>query len=324
MTSEKPRRLGRGLEALLSMAPPPAAAAPSAQPAQQPTTAAGEAAPRGAREGLQQLPVAEIRPNPYQPRKEFKPEELADLEASLKATGLLQPITVRRAPNGQGYELIAGERRLRAASRIGWTEIPAIVRDIDDRMLGTLALAENLQRVDLNPVEEAEGYQRLIEEFTLTQQQVADVVGKDRSTVANLLRILHLPTSVRRMLREGQLTIGHARALLALPNEIAMVDLARETVAKGLSVRDVERRVRDAAPARGRQEPKPGKGTAKADPRAAEVRRIEDQLRRHLQTDVSLSLNGSDRGELRIAFYSNEDLQRVLDLMMGSSSDDEL
>ena len=318
MTSEKPRRLGRGLEALLSapgvLSSPPAGAGAAA------TTVAPPAADRS---GLAQLRVAEIRPNPFQPRKEFRPEELADLEASLRANGLLQPITVRRAPSGGGWELIAGERRLRAATRLGWTEIPAIVRDVDDRTLGTLALVENLQRVDLNPVEEAEGYQRLVESFNLTQQQVADVVGKDRSTVANMLRVLHLPVSVRRMLREGQITLGHARALLALPNEIAMTDLARETVAQGLSVREVERRVREAAPAgRKRDEKaKPGKPGAARDTRDPEVKRLEDQLRRYLQTDVSLVLSGAEKGEIRIGFYSSDDLQRVLELVLGATGE---
>ena len=127
---------------------------------------------------MRTLPIAHIRPNPYQPRKEFKPEELADLEASLKASGLLQPITVRKAAAGQGFELIAGERRFRAATRLGWTEIPAVVKDVDDRTLLVLAMVENLQRTDLNPLEEAEGYQRLIEEFDLTQQQAADVIER--------------------------------------------------------------------------------------------------------------------------------------------------
>ena len=315
MTSEKPRRLGRGLEALLS-APGVLANPPSSGPS---AGAGTVATPAGDRGGLAQLRVGEIRPNPFQPRKEFRPEELADLEASLKANGLLQPITVRRASSGGGYELIAGERRLRAATRLGWSEIPAIVRDVDDRTLGTLALVENLQRVDLNPVEEAEGYQRLVESFNLTQQQVADVVGKDRSTVANMLRVLHLPVSVRRMLREGQITLGHARALLALPNEIAMTDLAREIVARGLSVREVERRVREAAPAGRKKDEKVKAGKPGArDTRDPEVKRLEDQLRRYLQTDVSLVLSGAEKGEIRIGFYSSDDLQRVLELVLGA------
>src|SRR5690606_19799332 len=140
--------------------------------------------------------------------------------------------------------LIAGERRFRAAQRLGWTEIPAVVRDVDDQTLLSLAMVENLQRADLNPIEEAEGYDQLIREFSLTQQEVADIVGKDRSTVANTLRLLALPASVRRLVWDGALTVGHARALLGLGEPNEMADLAREVVANGMSVRDVEQRVR--------------------------------------------------------------------------------
>ena len=292
MPADKPRRLGRGLEALLA------------------NTARG--AGEETRAALQTLPLAQIRANPYQPRKEFRPEELADLEASLKATGLLQPITVRRAPVGTGYELIAGERRLRAASRLGWREIPALVRDIDDRTLLTLALVENLQRADLNALEEAEGYQRLIDEFDLTQQQVADAVGKDRSTVANLLRVLGLPPSVRRLLAAGDITLGHARAILAAGSEQAMAELAREVVARGLTVRDVERRTRDRTP----RSPSDQPATPKPDRRPPELRRLEDELRRYLQTDVQLATAGGERGSIAIQFYSADDLERVLELIL--------
>ena len=295
MAPEKPRRLGRGLEALL-------AAAPSA------------GASTGAHGALRQIPTSQIRPNPFQPRKVFRAEELADLEASMKASGLLQPVTVRALPGNRGFELVAGERRLRAATRLGWPEIPALVKEIDDRTLLTFALVENLQRADLNPIEEAEGYQRLLGEFKHTQQQVADAVGKDRSTVANMLRLLNLPASVRRLVQEGQLTLGHARSLLALPNEKGMVELAREVVARGLSVREVERRVRESVPAKRPANGKP----SRADRRDPEVRRIEDQLRRFLQTDVTVALSGKERGEIRIAFYSADDLQRTLELLLGA------
>ncbi len=306
MTPEKPRRLGRGLEALLATRPN---APPAADPAAE---AAAEAAVGG--RTLRSVPIAQIRANPYQPRKEFRPEELADLEASLKASGLLQPITVRPSPTGTGFELIAGERRLRAATKAGWTEIPAIVKELDDQTLLTLALVENLQRSDLNPIEEAEGYQRLINEFSLTQQQVADVIGKDRSTVANILRVLNLPATLRRMLRDGELTLGHARALLMLGDERAMTDLAREAVAQGLNVREVERRAREGATSRKNATPRAaGPPPPHADP---EARRIEDQLRRHFQTDVTLSVGDKSRGEIRISFYSNDDLSRVLELLL--------
>ena len=287
------------------------------EPRNQNTTAP-ESAPTS---GLQQLRLSEIRPNPYQPRKEFKLEELSELQASLRASGLLQPITVRPAPNGSGFELIAGERRFRAASSLGWTEIPAVVRTIDDKTLLTLALIENLQRSDLNPLEEAEGYKRLVDEFSLSHAQVGEVVGKDRSTVANLLRLLQLPAAVRRLLGEGSIALGHARALLGLPDERAMIDLAREAASSGMSVREVERRVQ------GTPGSKHAAKVATAKPKtaaSAEARSIEDRLRRHLQTDVGVHLGKGKKtkGELRIHFYSNDDLARVLDMILGSDSSD--
>lgn len=297
MTGQQPTRLGRGLLALLD------------------AKGTAEAAPRtGA--GLTSLAIGQIRPNPFQPRKEFRPEDLADLETSLRTNGLLQPISVRPAPGGAGYELIAGERRLRAAQRIGWTEIPAVVRDVDDKTLLSLALVENLQRTDLNPIEEAEGYQRLVTDFALTQQEVADAVGKDRSTVANFLRLLALPASVRRLVWDGTISVGHARALLALGDEAQMAALAKEIVAEGLSVRDVERRARERAPSRGRTAV-----TRRSDNKSPEARRIEDHLRKRLQTDARVVASGPGRGELRIPFYSADDLERLLDLIVGPGRD---
>jgi len=302
MSTEKPRRLGRGLDALLGARPIGGENQPATREDAQ------------ARSGMRQIPVAQIRPNSLQPRKEFIPAELAELEASIRANGLLQPITVR--PAGAGFELIAGERRFRAMQRIGWTDVPAIIRDIDDKALLTLAMVENLQRSDLNPIEEAEGYQQLISQFSLTQQEVADVVGKDRSTVANTLRLLALPSVVRRMVREGELTIGHARALLALGDDHRMIEFAKAIVAEGLNVREVERRVREAgtkgAADRAKTVPKP---TAK---KPAEVARIEEELRRRLGADVKVHLSGKESGELRIPFYSADDLERVLDVVLGA------
>lgn len=317
MTPEPPRRLGRGLDALLARKEPTrASAAPAGAAPAAPAPAVEEPNEAGS---LRTLPLSQIRANPYQPRQEFRPEELADLEASLRVNGLLQPITVRPAPNGQGYELIAGERRFRAATRLGWTEIPALVKPVDDRTLLTLAMIENLQRADLDPIEEADGYQRLIDEFALTNQEVADVVGKDRSTVANALRLRQLPASVRRMLQDKQLTAGHARALLPLGTERAIVDLAREIVANQLSVREVERRVqvgRPKPPAAGRKS-SAGDSAPAMPPGAsgAVVRQLEEKLRRKLQTGVSISLSAKDKGEVRIAFFSNDDLERLLELL---------
>lgn len=289
--AEKPRRLGRGLEALITST--------------EPSTPL--------RSALEPVAIKDVRPNPFQPRREFNAEELSELEASLRSVGLLQPITVRPAPTGGGYELIAGERRLRAATNLGWTEIAAAVKDVDDRTLLTLALVENLQRADLNPIEEAEGYKRLIEEFELTQQQVADAVGKERTTVNNLLRLLSLPVSVRRMVETGKLSLGHARPLLALGEERKMADLARVTVDEGLSVREVERRVMAKVPERRR--PRKSQGSPQ---QTKETRQLEDQLRRYLQTDVKISLSSPEQGTISLSFYSGEDLDRLLDLIMGA------
>ena len=290
---EKPRRLGRGLEALLG------APAPAAAPASD----------------LLRIPLSQIKPNPFQPRHNFAPDELADLQTSLRTNGLLQPVTVRSAAAGAGYELVAGERRLRAATALGWTDIPALIRELDDKALLTMALVENLQRADLNPVEEAEGYQRLQDTFSLTQQQIADAVGRDRATVANAVRLLALPTSVRRLLSEGKLSAGHGRALLALKEEASIVAMARDAVASGLSVREVERRARESATA-----PRSAKRSGDASTSSPEVRRIQDQLRKHFQTDVAITLDGPTKGDIRLKFYSNEDLSRILDMLLPDAN----
>lgn len=306
--TDKPRRLGRGLEALIGTAIQPT---PTTSPAITQATPPPDSP-------LQEIEIQRIRPNPFQPRKEFKEEDLAQLQASLAESGLLQPITVRAA--GDQFDLIAGERRLRAATALGWKTIPAIVKEFDDKALLTLALVENLQRADLNPVEEAEGYSRLVCEFSLTQQEVATVVGKDRSTVANSLRLLNLPPIVRGMLQAGQLSVGHARALLAVSSERVMIDLAREIVAKNLSVRDVERRVKQAGTST--RQPNAGSATSRGSTRDAEIRRVTDRLRRRLQTDVAIHIDEKDRGQLRITFYSADDLNRLIELITGQTTED--
>lgn len=323
--TDKPRRLGRGLEALLGSAPtltPPTPPSPR-DAGRDGRRESGRDLSRDAAASPGTLPIASIRPNPYQPRKTFKPEELAELEASLKANGLLQPVTVRPAPDGQGYELVAGERRFRAATRLGWTDIPAIIKALDDKTLLTLALVENLQRADLNPMEEAEGYQQLMDDFGLTQAEVAEAVGKDRSTVANLLRLLSLPGGVQTLVRGGTLSLGHAKALLTVRDERQLLALARRTVDEGLSVREVERTAREQPSARAAGTPKrDASKSAAAAPAAqagtaAELKRVADDLRRTLQTDVHVSQTAADRGEIRIAFYGADDLERVLELILG-------
>ena len=296
MTPEKSnRRLGRGLDALFDTA-----------------SSATEARDDSA---LREIPIADIQSNPFQPRKNFKLDELKELQESLQGSGLLQPVTVRQSPKGKGYELIAGERRLRAAAGLGWEKIPAVVKNLSDQEILTLALVENLQRSDLNPIEEAEGYDKLIRDFGYTQQTVASMVGKDRSTVANVIRILQLPSIVRTFIEEGHLTAGQARPLLGLPDEARITTLARLTVQKGWSAREVEQRVREIGTSdtggttvrRGRP--------AKVDSRPAEVRNLEQRLRKHLQTDVTIVIKSGNRGTLSVEFYSPDDLERVIELM---------
>ena len=306
--SEKHRRLGRGLEALIGTPIQPT-------PIANPVVAEPQSVPSGP---LREIELHLIRANPFQPRKEFKEDDLVQLQASIAQTGLLQPITVRES--GDHFQLVAGERRFRAVSRLGWKTVPAIIKDFDDKALLTLALVENLQRADLNPIEEAEGYSRLVNEFSLTQHEIATAVGKDRSTVANALRLLNLPTSVRSMLQGGQLTVGHARALLGVEREHVMVDLAREIVAKNLSVREVERRVKQSGEST--RQPNADSTGSHNSPREAEIRRVTDRLRRRLQTDVAIQIDEKDRGHLRITFYNADDLNRVIELITGQTTED--
>jgi ParB family transcriptional regulator, chromosome partitioning protein len=260
------------------------------------------------------LPVASIAPNPFQPRREFSEEELADLTASIRENGLLQPIVVRPAPRGGAvrWELVAGERRWRATMRLGWREVPATVRDVDDRTLLVLALVENLQRSELSPLEEADGFRRLAEEFSLTQQQIAEVVGRDRSTVANALRLLQLPASVRRLVADGALTAGHARALLGLANEREIAELAREAVENGMSVREVEARVQQGRPRKGRRAARGG-GTEGG--RDAAVAALEEELQRVLGTEVRIRSSRGARGRIEIPFLDADDFERVFELI---------
>jgi ParB family transcriptional regulator, chromosome partitioning protein len=293
-------RLGKGLGALISEYLPD-----------------GDEAQGGPGVQTRTLPIASIAPNPYQPRREFTEEDLADLTTSLRESGLLQPILVRPAPEGSKtrYELVAGERRWRASMRLGWKDISAVVREMDDRTLLVLALVENLQRAQLSPLEEAEGYHRLAEEFSLTQQQVADGVGKDRSTVANAMRLLQLPASVRQMLRDGSLSAGHARALLGLDSDRRMADVARQAVAEEWSVRDVEAHVK-----RARKEPR--KAAAAPKRHEATERMLEDELQRICGTEVRIRKGRGNRGRIEIPFYSAEDFGRIFEIISGQSATD--
>jgi ParB family chromosome partitioning protein len=288
------KRLGRGLEALLGPI------------SREQAVASGT---------LKELAVQAVHPNPYQPRTQFDEGSLAELASSIEVSGLLQPIVVR-SHNGS-YQLIAGERRWRAVQRLGWPTIPAVVKDVDDRTLLTLALIENLQRNDLSPIDEALGYQRLLEEFQVAQAEVARMVGRNRSTVANLLRLLKLPPEIQTLVHDGKLSEGHARALLALDSAAEMVRLAQEAAAEHWSVREVEARVRGDVPA----EPlaKMVKRKTGEPPRilTGDQRRVEDALRKRLGTDVRVTMRRKGRGIMSISYYSNDDLARLLELILG-------
>jgi ParB family chromosome partitioning protein len=284
------RRLGRGLEALLG------------------PISREQAEASGA---LKDLAVASIHPNPYQPRREFDSRALQELADSIAASGLLQPVVVRARPGG-GFELIAGERRWRAAQMLGWVKMPAVVKDVDDRALLTLALIENLQRDELSPLDEARGYERLVREFELSQGEVARLVGKDRATVANTLRLLRLPAVVQALVESGSLSGGHARALLGLDDERFITKLARATVARGWSVRDLEVKVRGETGGRRVIRARAPERSANA-----EVRRVEDVLRSRLQTDVRVTARRRGRGFVTISYFSNDDLARLLGLILG-------
>lgn len=290
MSAPKKERLGRGLGALLGdyLAPEPTAPA----------------------NDVHTIPVAHILPNPLQPRKEFSEAELEELVSSIRENGLLQPLLVR--PSGPDrFELVAGERRFRSIQRLGWTDAPVVVRKVDDEALLVLALVENLQRAELNPLEEAEGYRTLAERFGLSQEEIARAVGKDRSTVANLVRLLKLPPSIRRLVEMGELSMGHARALLTIEDPGRASELARQAAKEDWSVREVERRARESA---ARPASKPAPPQSSRDPI---VRALEEALRERLDTRVQIRAGKKGTGVIEIPFHSAEDFERLFALMAG-------
>ena len=286
------KALGRGLGALI---PGAGAATP--------------AVPSVSGKGLAELPVADILANKYQPRKEFDEEALAELAASIQEKGILQPVVVRKA--GEKYELIAGERRLRAAKKAGLSTIPAVIKDVSDLESLELALIENIQRRDLNPIEEAQSYQSLVSEFGLTQEDLAKRVGRERSTVANMLRLLRLPDAIQKDLADGTLTMGHARALLALTESAAQMQVRAEIIAKQLSVRAAEALIARWRPIAGKK-----KQTAPEPPKVdIEMKRMTEELKRRLGTKVGFR-GTARRGRIEVEYGSLEELNRILDLLL--------
>ena len=286
MADKRRPALGRGMAALLSNAPAPQAPAPAVP-----------------RTGLSQLPIEAIERNPKQPRKRFDEQKLAELAASIREHGVVEPILVRR--EGARYRIVAGERRWRAAQRAGLREIPAVVREASDREAFELALIENLQRADLNAIEEAEAYEVLVKDHGLTQEKVAERVGKERSTVANALRLLKLPAEVRDAVRDGQLEMGHARALLALEQAEAIKKAAQRAIREGLSVRATEALVRQLLG--GGQV----KGKAAAEDTPA-VRDLVNRLQRRLGARCKLVPKSQVAGKLEVEYTSLEELDGIL------------
>jgi len=277
------RGLGRGLGALLSAMPSEG-------------------------ESLIEIPVDQIEANPHQPRKAFDFKSLGELAASIRASGVIQPVIVRR--HADGYQLIAGERRWRAARQAGLERIPALVRDATDAQSLELALIENLLREDLNPMDEAEAYQKLLAQFSWTQEELAQRIGKDRSSIANCLRLLKLPAEIQADLRGGRLTMGHARALLALPTDAEQLRLRDEILAHDWSVRATEDSVR-AAEELARKRGAPVK---RARRRSAELAALEEALQRALMTRVRIV--GNDRtGKIEVVYASADELERLSELL---------
>jgi ParB family chromosome partitioning protein len=346
MAAKKPLRLGRGLDSLISGglgAQPPAATPPgrtpaattaarglkkrpaapaartgkpaapaarhAAKPAAKPAPPANPAA--AAEPGMQEIPLARVVPNPRQPRGDFAEDTLRELADSIRAEGLLQPIVVRPRADGAGYELIAGERRWRACRMLGLKRIPARVLQVSDTASAVLSLIENLQRDNLNPVEEALGYASLIRDFSLTQEAVAERVGKARASVANALRLLQLEKEIQGYLAKALLSTGHAKVLLAVEAGAARLLLARQSIEKGWSVREIEHQVRLA-----QSRTRPGAGTARSVPavEAAAIHDLEKQLATVLATRVRLR-HTAKKGSIIIEYHGNEDLQRIIEKM---------
>ena len=274
--------LGRGLDVLLS--------------------SAREAATRPDETLLKKLPVEKIKPGAYQPRMYFDPEALQELADSIKAQGMVQPVVVRRLSDGS-YELIAGERRWRAAQLAEMHEVPAVVREIPDQAAAAMSLIENIQREDLNALEEANGLRRLIDEFGLTHQQTAEAVGRSRAAVTNLLRLLELTPEVRAMLEAGKLSMGHARALLALSKEDVQIKAAQKVVARHMSVRETERLVKNLL------EGEPKKAPA---PPSPDVERLERKLADQLGAKVAIRYNQRGKGRMVIEYNSLDELDGIL------------
>ena len=265
------------------------------------------------REGYLEVPVDKIRSNRFQPRRKMDPESISELASSITAQGLIQPLVVNDSGEGN-FELISGERRLRAVKKLGWDRVPAIVRQVGESELLEITLVENLQREDLNSIEEAMGYKRLSEEFHLTQARIAERIGKDRATIANTMRLLRLPEVIQQEVASGALSAGHARQLLALDDETEQMELARRVIDREISVRRLEEIIRERKrSAEVRQVP--GSGEREKDEPSAQILALEDRLSRHLGTQVRIRNGHKGKGKIEVNFYSFEEFERLMELL---------
>lgn len=265
------------------------------------------------------LPISQISPNPFQPRMDFDPEALKELKESIMQKGVVQPITVRRKPDGEGYELISGERRLRAATDAGFTEIPAYVLDVKtNRDMIEIALIENIQRKNLNPIEIARGYQRLADECGLTQEEIAQRVNKDRTTVTNFIRLLKLPPEIQESIRNESVSMGHARALLSVDDPEIQLELWKLIVEQQLSVRRVEELANKINKQKKKSVKK--KESKSASEKILDIAEAENKMRGRLGTKVKIRHSKKGSGEIVIEYYSAEELERILELIIDSEA----
>lgn len=277
------KRLGRGLGALIP---------------------GGDAAEL--RDHIVKIPLEQIQPNTKQPRRHFDPEKIDELAQSIKKNGVLQPVIVRQiSDDPEQYELVVGERRLKASQIVGLEKIPAIVKEIDEDQLLQIALIENIQREDLNPIEEAQAYDQLIAQWAWTQEELADQVGKSRSAITNALRLLKLSPEIQNHLINGDISMGHARALLALPDEKTQKQFCQLIIEKKLSVREIENLIKNQAPLQ--------KKATKSKPKSPEIVSLEDNLRTFFGTKVTIRQKSKSKGSIQIEYYSQDDLDRIIE-----------
>jgi ParB family chromosome partitioning protein len=298
MSAEKRNALGKGLSALLNDSV-------NVLPNKNEIVSGAESSPMGS---VNEIRIAEIEVNPFQPRTDFDQEALAELSDSIKLQGLIQPITVRRV-TAHKYQLISGERRLRASKLAGLTQIPAYVRTANDQQMLEMALIENIQRENLNAIEVALSFQRMIDECSLKQEELGERVSKNRSTVTNYLRLLKLPPTIQASIRDGQISMGHAKALITIENSTSQLYIHQQIIQQGLSVRKVEELVRDLQRSPAKKEGK------QPEPLSFQVQKIEDDLASKFSTRVKLKVGSQGKGTIEIPFLSEDDLNRILEML---------